>query len=167
MLTDSEILGLIRSAKTIASKIPSKGYKEEDGHKRCEAVLRTTPRKEGNSEEFLVFIRQSLVFIENYSIGLRYNTKDKALGSITLVRYNGSHGETSQAKDGHFSQPHIHRLTAAELQSSHASPQEKHRELTDRYLTFEQALKIFFEDIGVDNYSKYFHGIQMDMFHGH
>ena len=149
------------------AKFPQEAINKRAGYNRCQLILKTTSPEE-NSEEFSVFIRQTVVFIENYSIGLRYKTKNKALGSITLIRYNGPHGETSRNKDGHFSQPHIHRITATEAQSGSTDPQEKHRELTNKYSTLESAIEIFFEDISVDNYSDYFPGTrQRDLFDEH
>ena len=153
MFTDQEIQTLIECPKEIKQKQPSRGYKEEDGHRRCNLTL------EGASDEnkaFHIFIRQNSTFIENYSIGLQYKTGDKALGSVTLIRYNGPHGEVGKSRDDHHDRPHIHRLTAEELQAGNVQPQEKHRELTDRYELFEEALNVFFNDVGVASYSQYF-----------
>ena len=154
MLTDQEIQDLIRSPKEIKEKIPVRGYKEEHGHRRCNLKLESTEDKE--IKLFSVFIRQNSFFLENFSIGLRYQTNDRMLGSVTLVRYNGPHGETSRSQDGHYAEPHIHRITAGEIESGSIQPQESHREITDRYSTLEEALNIFFFDIGVVNYSEYF-----------
>ena len=153
ILTDEQIRQLLDVPKTITKRTPAKSYDEESAHRRCHLDLET------NSDEgaqFSVFIRQSRNFIENYSIGLRYRTDDKAVGTITLIRYNGLHGEYSRHPDGHYALPHIHRITAQELASGNTNPQESHREITDRYSTFEQALRIFFEDIGITNYAEYF-----------
>ena len=73
-----------------------------------------------------------------------------------MVRYNGPHGESSRDPDGHYASPHIHRITQAESAKGSVEPPEKHRELTDRYDTFEEALLVFFSDIGVSNYAEYF-----------
>ena len=83
MLTDHEIETLIRLPKDIVSKTPVVGYKNENRSRRCELELmaRSSP-----SPEFTVFIRQNDKFIENFSIGLRYKTKDRTLGTITMVR---------------------------------------------------------------------------------
>ena len=151
MLTDQEILDLIQSPKEIKEKNSVKGYKEENNHKRWTLTLETSEGK-----TFEVFIRQNNNFIENYSIGLRYQTNNRDLGWITLIRYNGPHGETSQSQDGHYDKPHIHRMTAMEMESGSTQPQEKNRDITDRYHTFEQALEVFFGDIGVRNYLEYF-----------
>ena len=154
MLTDQEIQDLIRSPKEIKEKIPVRGYKEDYGHRRCNLKLESTEDEE--AKLFSVFILQNSFFLENFSIGLRYQTNDRMLGSVTLVRYNGPHGETSRSQDGHYAEPHIHRITAGEIESGNIQPQESHREITDRYSTLEEALNIFFSDIGVINYSEYF-----------
>ena len=107
-----------------------------------------------------MFVRQNTVFIENFSIGLRYVLGSASQNSITLARYNGPHGETSRAPDGHYAQPHIHRITAAELAAGSIQPQEKDREITSRYSTLEQALRVFFGDAGVSNYADYFPELQ-------
>lgn len=153
MLTDSEIRALIILPKIITSKDPATGYKEEDGHQRCRMKLESAS---GDGKEFSIFINQNDTFRENFSIGLRYKTMDKALGAVTLVRYNGAHGETSRNQDNHYHQPHIHYITAAGMQSGSNEPQESHREVTDKYDIFEDALRCFFEDIGVGNYLPYF-----------
>ena len=153
ILTDHQIQDLLAIPKTISEKTPAKGYKEENNNKRCDLKLETAW---DDGDTFAIFIRQHSIFIEGFSIGLRYQTNSKALKTITLVRYNGPHGEYSRNPAGHYAQPHIHRITAQELASGSNNPQESHREITDRYSTFEQALRIFFEDIGVKNYAEYF-----------
>ncbi len=110
MMTEQDIKAMITIAKKIIQKTPVKGYKEEDGNKRCQLTL-----VGGGGNKFSVFIRQNTTFIENFSIGLRYKTRNRELGNITLVRYNGPHGEASRHQDDHYNKPHIHRITEAEL----------------------------------------------------
>ena len=152
-MTDEEIAQMIGVPKTIVSRTPMKGYREQNGHRRCDVELRSESVGDGT---FLVFVRQNLMFIENFSIGLRYRSDDPALGTVTLVRYNGPHGELSKGGDEHFFSPHIHRITEQEIVSGSLQPQEKHREPTDRYSTLEQALAVFFGDIGVSNLDPWF-----------
>lgn len=83
MLTDQEIQDLIASPKRITSRSPAKDYAENDGHRRGTLVLENLKGEEGLFE---VFIRQNSQFIENYSIGLCYQTKIRHLNSITLAR---------------------------------------------------------------------------------
>lgn len=153
MLTDKEIQKLIKVSKIITEKDPIRGFKEEDGHKRCNLKLETT---QGSESTFTVFVRQNCYFLENFSIGLRYQTKNKTLGTVTLIRYNGPHGELSQNEDGHYAKPHIHRITTEDMLSGNVQPQESRIEITDSYVTFEEALDVFFFDVGVQNYQEYF-----------
>ena len=156
MLTDQRIQDLVSCSKTITKKEPARGYREDGRHLRCDLELAST---EDNDTTFTVFIRQSTEFIENFSIGLRYSTNDLILGIVTLIRYNGPHGEASRDTDGHYAKPHIHRITASELQSGSGQPQERDREITDRYSTFEQGLLAFFRDIDITNFEDYFPGL--------
>ena len=165
ILTDQQIQDLLDIPKTVTEKKPAKGYKEENNQRRCDLKLEATS---DNGAIFSVFIRQNSKFIENFSIGLRYQTNIKAMGSITLVRYNGSHGESSHHPDGHYALPHIHRITEQELASGSTQPQERHREITDRYSTFDQALRTFFDDLCIENYGDYFPELlQLVLFNEH
>lgn len=165
MLTDEQIQNLVNCSKTIARKEPARGYREESRHLRCDLELVSI---EDSSVVFKVFIRQSREFIENFSIGLLYSSNDPTLRTVTLVRYNGPHGEASRDPDGHYSKPHIHRITASELESGSAQPQERDREVTDRYSTFEQGLAVFFQDTRIVNFEDHFPGIQQgSLFDGH
>ena len=153
MLTDGEIRRLVAMPKRILKKEPVKGYKDEGNHRRCNLDLVAIHPGVGSFE---VFIRQHTLFIENYSIGLRYLIDDGSMGAITLVRYNGQHGEVSRSADGHYAASHIHRITQEELAKGSMAPQENFREPTDRYTTYEQALAVFFSDIGVADHSAHF-----------
>jgi hypothetical protein len=76
-----------------------------------------------SGEQFEVFMRQNLTFMDNFPIGLRYRTGDPTLGMITLARYNGPYGEQARQPDGHYALPHIHRITEAELVTANRQPQ--------------------------------------------
>lgn len=120
----------------------------------------------GISGIFKAFVRQNTVFIENFSIGLRYQAGTASPMTITLTRYNGPHGESKREPNGHYARSHIHRITAQELASGSIQPQEKEREITNRFSTLEEALVVFFQDIGVTNYFNYFPEIQQGSFFG-
>lgn len=152
MLTNDDIHDLISLPKIIVKRDPAIGYHEEYGYRRCNLDLRAKSESGGT---FTVFIRQNIKFIENFSIGLMYLTDDNRTGRVTLVRYNGPHGEYSRASDGHFAAPHIHRITEGWTAFGYR-PRERHREITDRYTTFDQALRVFFADIAVDDFERYF-----------
>ena len=154
-MTDQEIHNLIARPKTIVSRQPARGYRTENRQNRCDLDLQA----DGSDGAFKAFIRQNTDFIENFSVGLRFQTGSRLLGLITLARYNGPHGEVSRAPDGHYAQPHIHRITERELASGSVQPQENDREITNRYRTFEEALREFFADTGVTNADEYFPGL--------
>lgn len=154
--TDQDIKKLIQLPKNIKTKSPPSGYREAGGHRRCDLDLYAISDRRIT---FTVFIRQSSKFIENFSIGLQYQTNKKVPGTITLTRYNGPHGDSSNHYDGHYHKPHIHRITADEIRSGSIQPQEKFREVTTRYGTFEEALIVFFDDIKVSNMSQHFEDI--------
>ena len=58
-MTDEEIAQMIGVPKTIVSKTPMKGYREQNGHRRCDVELRSESVGE---RTFLVFVRQNLMF---------------------------------------------------------------------------------------------------------
>ena len=164
-MTDNDIERLIYLPKTIQAKNPAVGYREVNEQRRCDLDLRATSE---DGPSFSVFVRQNLVFNENFSIGLRYFTGDRRLGTLTLTRYNGPHGEYSRHPDGHFAQPHIHRITEAEIASGSSEPQEQNRVITNKYSTFEQALFIFFSEIAATNFASHFPKLdQPRLFSGH
>ena len=103
-----------------------------------------------------MFIRQNERFIENFSVGLRYRSNTAGLGDVTLVRYNGPHGDMSIHPDGHYAKPHIHRITSAELALGSREPRELHRAITDRYTTVDSALRTFFDDLNVAGIQQFF-----------
>lgn len=146
-MTDQEIERLIQLPKTVHSRKPAKGYREENRHRRCDLDLHSTP----SELIFTVFIRQNIEFSENFSIGLRYKTGNSELGTVTLIRYNGPHRKPSHQSDSHHYRYHIHRITSAEIASGNLQPQERAREITTRYRSFEEAVAVFFRDIKVSN----------------
>lgn len=164
MLKDFEIQALIEVPKRIVHKNPAKGFREENRHLGCRLELESVSDEE---KKFKVFIRKSVEFIENFSIGLRYETNLPLLKIATLIRYNGPHGDISRHSNGHYAKPHIHRITAAEIASESMDPQEKHRKITDKYRTFEEALWTFFRDTGTINFAKHFSELrQTRLFNG-
>ena len=165
-LTNDEINNLIRAPKTVESKSPASGYTEARGQRRCNLELRAI--SDDSAMEFSVFIRQNLTFIENFSIGLTCKTGIPELGEITLARYNGPHGEYSRDPDGHYARPHIHRITEDEIAKGQKAPKENDRQITDQYSTLDQALIVFFNDIGATDFDKHFpSATQMELPDGH
>lgn len=155
-MTDEQIQELIAVPKRIIGRSPAVDYREENGNRRCDLDM----LDEDGNREFRVFVRQNVRFIRNFSIGLRYEAHEGNLTAITLARYNGPHGETSRAQDGHYASPHIHYITEAEIARGHIQPQEKFRQPTDRYDALEEALRVFFKDTQTLNYIDFFPGLR-------
>lgn len=149
-LSDQDIRDLVESPKEIVGKEPGSGFKKMHKSLRCDLELYSSM----NEDAFKIFTRQSTVISEDFAIGLRYRIE--GLGTALLVRYNGAHGETSKNKDGHYSVPHIHRMTAEQIELGGILRMPKKREITTKYETFEDALVIFFKEIGIDDYLAYF-----------
>ena len=165
MLTEQDIQDLIRLPKVIVGRHPAQGYREENGQRRCDLELESSDE---TGRAFPVFVRQNIRLPGNFSIGLRYAVNRGKLTTVTLVRYNGPHGEHGNAPDGHYALPHVHYITAAEMEAGYSQPQENHREVTDKYGNLEDALRVFFNDTATGNYATYFPElIQSRMFDGY
>ena len=144
--TDEEIQELISCSKMV-DKPPLKALKEERGHLRNEMTVKSADGK----LKFRIFMRVNQTFNENFSIGLEYFPDDEP-GSITLLRYNGPHGE-------HILYPHhviyhIHKASA-ECVNAGLKPERNISE-TDSYASFREALRQFFKEINLSDASKYF-----------
>ena len=91
---------------------PTRDFKEEYRHSRKDFRLQAA----NNSKLlFSVFMRQSLEFAEDFSLGLVYQSEDGK--RMTLIRYNGQHDQSNDPYDlakPHF-QYHIHRATPENL----------------------------------------------------
>ena len=105
----TEIIDELIARPKRVSKSPPKEFKEENRHRRKDMELEGI---EGG--EFFVFIRQSLEFSEDFSLGLQYILDGKR---ILLVRYNGQHEQTDDViklELLHF-QYHVHKASPENL----------------------------------------------------
>lgn len=148
MYTDDFIKDLIGCEKNIVDP-PSRDYKEERGHLKKNFTLQSI---DGNFS-FNAFIRFSVHFNENFSIGLDYNPREEK-GTVCLVRCNGAHGES--IKYPHHSTFHIHKANALTVNSG-LKP-ESNIEETKEYATLNDAIQYFvkFINISVADRKRYF-----------
>ncbi|MEI6318778.1 MAG: hypothetical protein WCS09_09705 [Pseudomonadota bacterium] len=142
--TAQSIQALIGCPKRIVDP-PTKDFKEEKRHRRKDMRLQSSGAP---AQLFDVFIRQSLEFAEDFSLGLMYpNPEGKR---ITLIRYNGQHHQSNDPLDlakTHF-QYHIHMATADNLSQGRY---EKHpADPTIHYASFEEATVAFLDRIRLD-----------------
>lgn len=107
---------------------------------------------ESQNGEFLfnVFLRQSVDFSENFSIGLRYLPKDDE--SVILCRFNGPHGGWKDSP--HHWKPHIHLAKRENMEKGLSS--ESYVEITSRYTTFYDAVPTFMEYCCIIDWRSYF-----------
>ncbi len=151
-MTNKDIQKLIVLPKKIYKKYPKKGYRKEYQHKRCNLTL---SGGKNNDINFTVFIRQSQVFLENFSIGLNCKILNR-VKFLPLIRYNGPHGSKRSNKD-HYSKPHIHRISLEDIQLGNEKPPLRNIHITNKYNSiFEEGLKVFLIDTQIINWKDYF-----------
>jgi hypothetical protein len=157
--TDDDLTRLITCAKRI-SQAPRKDMRTEGQMQRNEMELESLD----GAHSFRVFLRQSLQFSENFSIGMDYLPKDEP-GSFCLLRCNGMHG--AHKVHPHHLHCHIHRSKAEDVNAGLRV--ERHIEPTTEYAAFRDALRYFLLRVSVQStdLSQYFPGIaQSDLFEG-
>ncbi len=143
IFTPLSIDELISCEKQII-EAPSRDFKEENRHRRRDMRLQDMGV---GKRMFSVFIRPSLEFAEDFSLGLVYLSQDGK--RMTMIRYNGQHDQSNDPYDlekKHF-QYHIHRATAENLNNGRYA---KHpASVTRDYASFEEATTEFLQVIGL------------------
>jgi len=156
---DDELTRLIGCEKRI-TQTPKREMRTEGQMQRNEMELESLEGKHA----FRVFMRQSLQFAENFSIGMDYLPKDEP-GSFCLLRCNGRHG--GHKVHPHHLHCHIHHSRAEDINAGLRV--ERHIEPTTEYAAFRDALRYFLLRVNVQtpDLAQYFPGIaQPDMFEG-
>lgn len=153
MLTDQKIAELIKYPKIITEAIPKKGMATD---KKSSFIRKRNLKLQSDDEQYFfdAFIRHNTMLIEQFSIGLRFKTDDKTVGKITLIRYNGEHGQSDWSKDNHYSAFHIHKVREILLNKGIYEPE--HIEITQKFSTYDSALNAFLKDVHIINFAKYF-----------
>jgi len=143
--TAQRIEELIACRKRITDP-PARSFKEENRHRRKDMRLQDAS---DDSCIFEVFIRQSLEFAEDFSLGLVFHSLDGK--RMTLIRFNGQHEQTNNPLDQaklHF-QYHIHTATADNLNNGRY---DKHPAApTPEYASFDEATGVFLSRIGLES----------------
>jgi hypothetical protein len=143
------LIGELIGCEKIFIEPPPRNYREDRGHLKKNFSLRSIDEK----YLFSVFIRQSTMFIENFSIGLEYNPRDER-GKICLLRCNGPHGESKVFP--HHITNHIHIATAWTINEGLKS--ESNIEINTNYFSLEEAIQFFVQKINISppERNKYF-----------
>jgi hypothetical protein len=136
---------------------PAREFKEENRHRRKDMRLQDI---RDEKRVFSVFIRQSLEFAEDFSLGLVYLSEDGK--RMTVIRYNGQHDQSNDPYDQaktHF-QYHIHKATAENLNNGRYDKHPASASLD--YASFVEATTAFLQAIGLraGDISAHFPGIE-------
>jgi hypothetical protein len=146
--SDAEIDQLLRCRKSIQDA-PRRDMKEENRHRRNDMKLRGP-----EGEQFEVFIRQSLEFPEDFSIGLVFFAPEGK--RVTLVRFNGQHEQALdpfQAGVPHFNF-HVHKATPDNLNMGRY---EKHpADTTQDYASLDEAIVVFCKYVCIQGWERHF-----------
>lgn len=136
--TQEELDNLIACPK-IVKKPPAKSLTDAEAYLRGEFEAHSA----AGDMDFLIFMRRSKVFEEDFSIGLVYSPDD-ASAKITLFRCNGPHGtpeaRTANPKVPHYDY-HVHRASAKNIEEGLAA--ERNPVPAAEYANYEEALRYF------------------------
>jgi len=145
---------LIKCRKKV-TQFPVKGYKEEFGHRKLDFNCQAA--EEGFS--FRVFVRQSLRFQEDFSVGPVWQRPD-GLPPLNLYRCNGLHGGTIAFP--HHAYFHIHRLDIVDIQAGRTEP--RMLTITDAYDSLPKAIYYFAKQVNILDIETYFTPFQPQLF---
>lgn len=147
--SSDDIERLITCRKRITQP-PRREMKLIGGSYRNDLLLES----EEGSERFSVFMRKNEQFIDNFSIGLKYFTRDGQ--QFNLLRCNGPHGEHIDLnRDDHMHYHyHIHRASAERI--NEGCFYERDAATTTSYCSYDEALAYFIKAVGIVDPDKHF-----------
>lgn len=148
-LMEEDLEALIRCNKII-KRHAKKEFETQYAYERNDMELESAPNAFSSVQRFGVFIRHSLVFQEDFSIGLVW--KPDAGPNVTLVRCNGAHGKNRAIP--HQRIPHVHQLTMENVRNEQYDPH--HVIWENAYGSFEEGLIFFFHYCQVAEWEKDF-----------
>ncbi|MHB1462558.1 MAG: hypothetical protein ACYC1M_14820 [Armatimonadota bacterium] len=140
--TNDDIVRMIGCPKRIIQQ-PKREMRAERGTIRNDMMLES----EDGTNRFSVFMRRNEQFPENFTIGLRYLSREGQ--SFNLYRCNGPHGNHAELGFGH---PHFyyhsHHMMADDLNSVILA--ERHATIESGYASYEDAIFYFLNYVNVD-----------------
>jgi hypothetical protein len=142
-MDDEEIQILISVPKRIA-EAPSKDWKNEAFQRRKDFRLVSE-----DGEQFRAFARQSIVFPENFSIGLEFEPRDGS-ESIILIRCNGPHGDYNRAEKPNHPHFHSHIHMATEEAIAQGRRAESSATETDQFASVREAIRFFLNAVNLN-----------------
>ena len=153
--TAEDLEQLLSCPKKI-TKPPRKEMKTEGKMQRDEMELASIDGK----HSFRVYMRQSIEFSENFSIGLDYSRNDEA-GGFCLIRCNGKHG--GQREHPHHVNFHVHQCDVDDV--NQGIRDARIVEETADYAAFRDALLYFLRRVALQSadLEKYFPRPQQEL----
>lgn len=105
---------------------------------------------------FEVFMRFNTEIPTVFSIGLRYQSEEE---TIIICRYNGKHYHRNKIGDNtQFNDYHIHMLYDHQLADETSDSLDAI--VTDKYITFDEALYAFLNDCKIQGWQDYFPNLE-------
>lgn len=147
-ITEELIKELITCTKVI-KKADRKKMLPENRSLRNNVQLSSTDGK----YEYVLFLRQSCEFIEDFSVGLKWTNPSKYFNinkSIILFRCQGPHdSKKPEGADCHHDY-HVHEITVNDIKERrYEKPQNK--EVCKEFSSFESAIYYFCKKCGINN----------------
>ena len=150
MLTKDTIESLVYCPKTITVKPKKNMYQDQ----RNNYTMRNdfSCASLDGEYRFEIFMRFNTEIPFCFSVGLSYQSEDKA---IIICRYNGKHIHKNKIGDkDEFNDYHIHMLYDHQLADETSDSLDAI--VTDKYITFDEALYAFLNDCQIQNWQDCF-----------
>lgn len=152
MLNESFLQNIITCPK-YCIKADRQEMKEENRHIKNNLYLLSND----NTYKYTMFIRQSLEFYEDFSIGLVWTNPNEYINikkKIIMLRCQGPHdGKSNKNSDIHHSF-HTHEITIDDIENKRYS-KPSNRNKADQYNSFEQAILFFISKCKIRNISNF------------
>jgi len=135
------------TCKKIIERKRRPSFKLENRHYRMDVALKCPD----SSARMSMFLRKSVDFIEDFSVGLKLEGPNEFLEyTIVLVRYQGPHGgqsTTGMMEDLHNSY-HIHEYTQKDFDCRRKRASYKG---TSEFSSFEEAVVLFMKRCNIED----------------
>ena len=141
IFTDSEILELIDHPKSL----PYNWRGIARAVSARSKIVQTVKVISDSDFSFELKLNQNQINFRKFSLILGFYKPDILNKLFHLRRYDNGHGHTNSIEGNFFSSPHIHTATERYQRFAFAK-EDGFAEITDRFITYEEALLCLFSD---------------------